>query len=62
MAGTVAGLVLGLLFCWNIGAIQHALEAILGVQLFNADVYQLDAIPALVDPVDVTWVACCPSA
>ena len=51
------GLVLGLLFCWNIGAIQHALEAILGVQLFNADVYQLDAIPALVDPVDVTWVA-----
>jgi len=57
VAGTLAGLTLGLLFCWNIGAIQHTLEAILGVQLFNADVYQLDAIPALVDPVDVTWVA-----
>ena len=55
--GTVAGLVVGLMFCWNIGAIQHFLEGLLGVQLFNSDVYQLDAIPALVDPVDVTWVA-----
>ena len=57
VAGTLAGLILGLLFCWNIGAIQHLLETLLGVQLFNSDVYQLDAIPALVDPVDVTWVA-----
>ncbi len=57
VAGTAAGLLLGLLFCLNIAHIQHFLEALLGVQLFNADVYMLDAIPALVDPVDVTWVA-----
>ncbi len=57
VAGTLAGLVLGLLFCLNIGSIQHFLEAVTGVQLFNADVYMLDAIPALVDPVDVFWVA-----
>ena len=57
VAGTLAGLVLGLLFCFNIGAIQHFIEGITGVQLFNADVYMLDAIPALVDPVDVFWVA-----
>jgi lipoprotein-releasing system permease protein len=57
VAGTLAGLTLGLLFCLNIGAIQHFLEAVTGVQLFNADVYMLDAIPALVDPVDVFWVA-----
>jgi len=57
VAGTAAGLVLGLLFCLNIGPIQHFLEAITGVQLFNADVYMLDAIPAEVDPVDVFWVA-----
>ena len=55
-AGTFTGLILGLLFCLNIGAIQHFLEALLGVQLFNADVYMLEAIPALVDPVDVFWV------
>jgi len=57
VAGTLAGLTLGLLFCLNIGSIQHFLEAVTGVQLFNADVYMLDAIPALVDPVDVFWVA-----
>jgi lipoprotein-releasing system permease protein len=57
VAGTATGLILGLLFCLNIGAIQHFLEAITGTQLFNADVYMLDAIPALVDPVDVFWVA-----
>ena len=57
VAGTLAGLALGLAFCLNIGAIQHFLEGLLGVQLFNSDVYMLDAIPALVDPVDVTWVA-----
>lgn len=56
VAGTLAGLVLGLLFCWNIGAIQHFLEWILGVQLFPADVYMLDGVPALVDPLDVFWV------
>ena len=57
IAGTVSGLVLGLVFCLNIGAIQHFLEGLLHVQLFNQEVYMLDAIPALVDPVDVFWVA-----
>ena len=33
------------------------LEGLLGVQLFNSDVYMLDSIPALVDPLDVTWTA-----
>ena len=56
VAGTLAGLILGLLFCWNIGAIQSFLEWLLGVQLFPADVYMLDGVPALVDPLDVFWV------
>ncbi len=56
VAGTITGLVLGLVFCLNIGAIQHFLEWVLGVQLFNADVYMLDSIPAEVDAMDVVWV------
>ena len=56
VAGTVTGLVLGLLFCLNIGAIQHFLEGLFQVRLFDADVYMLDAIPAEVDPWDVSWV------
>jgi lipoprotein-releasing system permease protein len=57
VAGTITGLVLGLLFCLNIGAIQHFLEWVFQTQLFNADVYMLDSVPALVDPADVFWVA-----
>ena len=56
VAGTITGLVLGLLFCLNIGAIQHSLEWLFQVRLFDADVYMLDAIPAEVDPMDVIWV------
>jgi len=56
VAGTVTGLVLGLLFCLNIGPIQHFLEGLFQVSLFDADVYMLDAIPAEVDPLDVLWV------
>ncbi|KQW83850.1 lipoprotein-releasing ABC transporter permease subunit [Brevundimonas sp. Root1279] len=56
VAGTLTGLVLGLLFCLNVASIQHFLEGLFGVQLFNAEVYMLDAIPAKVDPIDVIWV------
>jgi lipoprotein-releasing system permease protein len=56
VAGTITGLVLGLVFCLNIGAIQHFLEGLFQVRLFDADVYMLDAIPAEVDPMDVVWV------
>lgn len=56
IAGTIAGLILGLLFCLNIGSIQHFLEWVFQTKLFNSDVYMLDAIPAEVDPVDVIWI------
>lgn len=56
VAGTVTGLVLGLLFCLNIGAIQHFLEWVFQTRIFDSEVYMLDAVPALVDPVDVFWV------
>lgn len=56
VAGTLTGLLLGLLFCLNIGSIQHFLEFVFQTKLFDADVYMLDAVPALVDPVDVFWV------
>ncbi len=56
IAGTLTGLVLGLVFCLNIGPIQHFLEWVFQTRLFPADVYMLDAVPALVDPGDVFWV------
>lgn len=56
VAGTLMGLLLGLLFCIYIGPIQHFLEFVFQTQLFNADVYMLDSIPAKVDPMDVVWI------
>ncbi|MBI1406915.1 MAG: lipoprotein-releasing ABC transporter permease subunit [Caulobacter sp.] len=49
VAGTAAGLVLGVLFCMNIAAIQGVVESVTGAQVFNADVYFLTHIPARIE-------------
>ena len=51
--GTLAGTVLGLLFCWKIGSIQGFVESISGAELFAAEIYFLSSLPALVDPTEV---------
>lgn len=49
MVGTVLGLVLGVLICLNIEAIQGAIEFVTGTRIFNPDVYQLPTLPARLD-------------
>lgn len=49
VAGTAAGLILGVLFCMNIAAIQKVVESVTGAQVFNADVYFLTHIPARIE-------------
>lgn len=49
--GTLVGLILGVLFCLNIGAIQGLIEFITGVELFPADVYGLSGGI----PVKIVW-------
>ncbi len=39
LVGTVSGTVLGLLFCWKIGSIQHFIEQWSGAELFAAEIY-----------------------
>nr|WP_197975027.1 lipoprotein-releasing ABC transporter permease subunit [Phaeovibrio sulfidiphilus] len=55
--GTVSGLVLGVLFCSNIEHIRRGLEALLKVDLFNAEIYFLTTMPARMDPTEVLSVA-----
>ncbi len=57
LAGTLSGLLFGLVFCLNIEAIQRAIEWVTGVQVFNADVYFLSHVPAKVDWLEVTGVS-----
>jgi len=56
VTGTLAGLGLGLLFCWRIDDIKSGLEALLKRDLFSAEIYFLSQLPAIVDPVEVAQV------
>ncbi|MCE7030109.1 lipoprotein-releasing ABC transporter permease subunit [Jiella avicenniae] len=55
-AGTLAGFVLGLLFCINIESIRQFFSWVTGVVLFNPEFYFLSQLPAEVDPSEVVLV------
>ncbi len=57
MAGVGTGVVLGVLCAIYIAPIQHFLEALLNVQLFPPDIYQLDSLPAKLEWDEVAWVS-----
>jgi lipoprotein-releasing system permease protein len=56
VAGTVLGCLLGTAFAQNIDTIRHWLEGLTGVPLFNATIYFLSKLPAIVDPVEVSLI------
>lgn len=49
VVGTLAGVVLGLAFSYNIDAIKTWLEGLSGQELFSAEIYFLSHLPAKVD-------------
>ncbi|MBI1683130.1 lipoprotein-releasing ABC transporter permease subunit [Caulobacter hibisci] len=53
LAGTLTGLLLGVLFCANITAIQSFVEWATGTSVFSADIYFLAHIPAKIDWAEV---------
>jgi lipoprotein-releasing system permease protein len=55
--GTLAGLVLGVLFCAYIQPIQAFVQWVTGADVFNADVYFLSHIPAKLDWREVAIVS-----
>ena len=56
VAGTIAGFLLGIVFCWNIDSIRRGLEWMLERDLFSAEVYFLTRLPAIVDYGEVVQV------
>jgi lipoprotein-releasing system permease protein len=56
VVGTVAGSLLGLVFCWNIEAIRQGLQTFTEAELFSAEIYFLSRLPAEVDVLEVTLV------
>ncbi len=49
VVGTVAGTVIGVLFCRNIETIRQWLQGLTGTDLFNPEVYYLEQLPAVLD-------------
>jgi lipoprotein-releasing system permease protein len=49
VVGTFAGLVIGLIICWNAENIRKLIQWISGVDPFNAELYYLAQLPAKVD-------------
>ncbi|HEY2706605.1 MAG TPA: lipoprotein-releasing ABC transporter permease subunit [Caulobacteraceae bacterium] len=47
--GTLAGLLIGVVFCWRIGDIQRFVEWVTGTQVFNAQIYFLSRVPAKIE-------------
>jgi len=54
--GTVAGFVLGVVFCENIQSIQQGLELLTGTDLWNPEIRFLTQIPAVIDWSEVASV------
>lgn len=56
IVGTLSGVILGLLFCYNIASIQHFVEYLSGSKVFDPTVYFLSQLPAQVNWNEVTTV------
>jgi lipoprotein-releasing system permease protein len=50
VVGTLAGLLLGLLFCWNIEGVRQFVQWITGTTVFDPSVYYLSTMPAEMNP------------
>jgi lipoprotein-releasing system permease protein len=54
--GTIAGLLLGVVFTLNIEAIRQGLQKVIGTDLFAAEIYFFTRIPARMEPGEVAAV------
>jgi lipoprotein-releasing system permease protein len=50
IVGTLAGLILGVVFCWNIDSIKNFASWVTGTTVFDPSVYYLTKLPADIDP------------
>ncbi len=50
VVGTLAGFVLGIIFCWNIESIRQFVQMVSGRTVFDPNVYYLTKMPVAIDP------------
>ena len=57
MVGATVGVLVGLVFVWQINTIEHWLTKLTGVEVFDDRIYYFPEIPTHVEPMMVAWVA-----
>jgi len=55
-AGTAAGAIFGLLLAWKLDVLLAWLQKTTGIKILSSDVYYIDHVPSIIDPVAVTVV------
>ena len=55
--GTGVGILLGLIFVWNINEIANLIQKITGTEIYDPTIYFFDKIPTIVSPWMIFWVA-----
>lgn len=56
VVGTFAGLIFGVLICLNVESIRQFIQWLSGVDPFNAEIYYLAQLPAVIDASQTLWV------
>jgi lipoprotein-releasing system permease protein len=56
VVGTIAGLVLGVVFCHYIEELRQFVSYLSGTHLFDPNVYYLTKLPAEINPVETTSI------
>ncbi|MEO0611665.1 MAG: FtsX-like permease family protein, partial [Planctomycetota bacterium] len=56
VVGTIAGFVLGIVFCLNIEPIRQGVQWISGTTLMDPEIYYLSKLPAVIDPVETAAI------
>jgi lipoprotein-releasing system permease protein len=56
VVGTIAGLILGIVFCWNIEGLRQFVTWVTGTPMFDPNIYYLTKLPAEINPVETAWI------
>ncbi len=54
--GTLVGTIFGLLLAWKLGELLAMIEKLTGVTFLSGDVYYIDHVPSIIDPVSIVIV------
>ncbi|MEL7047953.1 MAG: lipoprotein-releasing ABC transporter permease subunit [Pseudomonadota bacterium] len=56
VVGTIAGLILGVIFCWNIEPIRQFVAIVTGTKIFDPEIYYLTKLPAQINVPETAFI------